>query len=122
MNPHRPRKVPLEVAVFSIEDALRAQTLGASRIELNATGSYAVGGLTPTVQQLQQLRAEPRRQGSIAASSVAVLGRLERVPMARRIAAASGEFLVAAWVTSGDRTVLSTISPVSRVIIRSPTW
>ena len=44
--------LPLEVAVFSGQDALRAQRHGARRIELNATGSYDKGGLTPKVEEL----------------------------------------------------------------------
>lgn len=53
--------MPLEVAVFSAESALTAQTLGASRVELNAAGSYGVGGLTPAIEELAKLRAEPRK-------------------------------------------------------------
>ncbi|PFH61291.1 hypothetical protein XA68_17804 [Ophiocordyceps unilateralis] len=57
--PNRPRyrRMPLEVAVFSPAAALQAQRLGANRIELNATGSYSVGGLTPPVSDLVQLLA-----------------------------------------------------------------
>ncbi|KND93501.1 Copper homeostasis protein cutC [Tolypocladium ophioglossoides CBS 100239] len=55
------RKMHLEVAVFSAESALTAQTLGASRVELNAAGSYSVGGLTPTIEELSRLRAQPRK-------------------------------------------------------------
>lgn len=47
-----PTKLPLEVAVFSSAAAHIAQTLGAHRIELNAPGSYASGGLTPPVSEL----------------------------------------------------------------------
>ncbi|POR37683.1 Copper homeostasis protein cutC [Tolypocladium paradoxum] len=61
MSRPRARKMPLEVAVFSAESALTAQTLGASRVELNAAGSYGVGGLTPAIEELANLRAEPRR-------------------------------------------------------------
>lgn len=55
------RKVHLEVAAFSAETALKAQTLGASRIELNARGSYDEGGLTPALEELKKLRAHPRK-------------------------------------------------------------
>lgn len=44
--------LPLEVAVFSAADALRAQSMGAKRVELNASGSYAIGGTTPKVEDL----------------------------------------------------------------------
>lgn len=46
---------PLEVAVFSHQDALIAQTHGAQRIEINAPGSYPDGGLTPPRAILQLL-------------------------------------------------------------------
>ncbi|PNY26025.1 Copper homeostasis protein cutC, partial [Tolypocladium capitatum] len=55
------RRMPLEVAVFSAESALTAQTLGASRVELNAAGSYSLGGLTPAIEELAKLRAQPRK-------------------------------------------------------------
>lgn len=45
----------LEVAVFSAQDALSAQNAGAHRVELNASGSYPDGGLTPTISELRQL-------------------------------------------------------------------
>ncbi len=47
--------VPLEIAVFSSQDALAAQSLGASRIEFNAPGSYPDGGLTPPIDALTTL-------------------------------------------------------------------
>ena len=47
--------LPLELAVFSPSDALRAQALGVSRIELNAPGSYPSGGLTPPLAVLAAL-------------------------------------------------------------------
>lgn len=52
--------LPLEVAVFSKADALRAQHLGAARIELNAHGSYNDGGLTPSVAELTAIGPELR--------------------------------------------------------------
>ncbi|PHH89444.1 hypothetical protein CDD83_6049 [Cordyceps sp. RAO-2017] len=59
MSDSRPitRRMPLEVAVFSGQSALEAQLLGAARVELNAPGSYAVGGLTPEVDELADIRA-----------------------------------------------------------------
>lgn len=51
-------KVPLEVAVFSGRNAIKAQHAGAHRVELNAPGSYAAGGLTPPVQELTSIAAE----------------------------------------------------------------
>lgn len=48
-------KLPLELAVFSPADALAAQRLGASRVELNAPGSYPSGGLTPPAAVLAAL-------------------------------------------------------------------
>ena len=47
--------LPLETAVFGPIDAIRAQALGAKRLELNARGSYADGGLTPTVEDLEEI-------------------------------------------------------------------
>ncbi|KAK7403237.1 hypothetical protein QQX98_011009 [Neonectria punicea] len=49
-------KIPLEVAVFSPANALGAQALGAYRVELNARGSYDVGGLTPSVRDVAALQ------------------------------------------------------------------
>jgi copper homeostasis protein len=46
-------KMPVEVAVFSGQSALKAQSQGASRVELNAPGSYAVGGITPPISELK---------------------------------------------------------------------
>ncbi|KAK2064671.1 hypothetical protein LY76DRAFT_480343, partial [Colletotrichum caudatum] len=43
----------LEIPVFSPASALRAQALGAQRIELNARGSYPVGGTTPAPADLE---------------------------------------------------------------------
>ncbi|PHH79003.1 hypothetical protein CDD80_5856 [Ophiocordyceps camponoti-rufipedis] len=59
MPPNRPkyRCMPLEVAVFSPLSALQAQTQGASRVELNAAGSYSVGGLTPPVSDVVTLKS-----------------------------------------------------------------
>ncbi|KAI1123290.1 hypothetical protein F5Y10DRAFT_55634 [Nemania abortiva] len=44
----------LEIAVFGSEGALSAEALGATRIELNAEGSYGEGGLSPSLHDLQQ--------------------------------------------------------------------
>ncbi|KAK2603716.1 hypothetical protein QQS21_004092 [Conoideocrella luteorostrata] len=44
-------KMPLEVAVFSGDSILKAQNQGASGVELNATGSYPLGGTTPSVSE-----------------------------------------------------------------------
>lgn len=44
--------INLEIPVFSPSSALHAQALGAARIELNAEGSYAVGGTTPAQADL----------------------------------------------------------------------
>ncbi|OAA66150.1 Copper homeostasis CutC domain protein [Cordyceps fumosorosea ARSEF 2679] len=51
--------VPLEVAVFSVADALLSASLGASRIELNHPGSYPLGGLTPPASALSALSDLP---------------------------------------------------------------
>lgn len=51
-NPPNP-PIPLEVPVFNEGDALKAARLGAKRIELNETGSYAVGGLTPSMKMFR---------------------------------------------------------------------
>lgn len=50
----------LEVAVFSADSALTAQALGAARVELNAPGSYHIGGLTPPLTELARVRRELR--------------------------------------------------------------
>ncbi|EFY97311.1 hypothetical protein MAA_07328 [Metarhizium robertsii ARSEF 23] len=50
--------MPLEVAVFSGESALKAQSQGASRVELNAPGSYHVGGTTPPIAELKRIAAK----------------------------------------------------------------
>lgn len=50
--------LPLEVAVFSSQDALKAQSVGASRIEFNAPGSYPDGGLTPPLDELKLLSSK----------------------------------------------------------------
>ncbi|KAI1747369.1 hypothetical protein F4782DRAFT_425959 [Xylaria castorea] len=44
----------LEIPVFGASAALSAATLGATRIELNAPGSYNEGGLTPSIEDLKQ--------------------------------------------------------------------
>lgn len=51
-------KLSLEVAVFSGRSALMAQSAGANRVELNAPGSYANGGLTPPVSELTAIASE----------------------------------------------------------------
>ncbi|KAG8421818.1 hypothetical protein J3458_003662 [Metarhizium acridum] len=51
-------QMPLEVAVFSGESALKAQSQGASRVELNAPGSYPLGGTTPPVAELKRIAAK----------------------------------------------------------------
>ncbi|KFG77680.1 CutC family protein, partial [Metarhizium anisopliae] len=51
-------QMPLEVAVFSGESALKAQSQGASRVELNAPGSYHVGGTTPPIAELKRIAAK----------------------------------------------------------------
>ncbi|KAI1305615.1 hypothetical protein F5Y03DRAFT_146805 [Xylaria venustula] len=48
------RSLGLEVPAFGASAALSAVTLGATRIELNALGSYADGGLTPSLEDLSQ--------------------------------------------------------------------
>ncbi|EFQ29786.1 CutC family protein [Colletotrichum graminicola] len=45
--------INLEIPVFSPASALHAQALGAQRIELNARGSYPVGGTTPAAADLE---------------------------------------------------------------------
>lgn len=50
-------KTPLEIPVFTPDAALQAQSLGAQRIELNASGSYPRGGTTPTMKDLEAVSA-----------------------------------------------------------------
>ncbi|KAL2875292.1 hypothetical protein SGCOL_009455 [Colletotrichum sp. CLE4] len=45
--------IHLEIPVFSPSAALHAQAIGAQRIELNARGSYPVGGTTPALADLE---------------------------------------------------------------------
>ncbi|KAK7745188.1 hypothetical protein SLS62_009901 [Diatrype stigma] len=45
----------LEVPVFGARAAAHAVKAGASRIELNAAGSYPAGGLTPSVEDLRSI-------------------------------------------------------------------
>lgn len=45
----------LEVPVFGASAALRVVEAGASRIELNAAGSYPAGGLTPSLDDLERV-------------------------------------------------------------------
>lgn len=58
MRPPQYTKMPLEVAVFSGESLLKAQSQGADRVELNAPGSYDLGGTTPPVSELAKVSAE----------------------------------------------------------------
>ncbi|KAI0443589.1 hypothetical protein F4803DRAFT_308078 [Xylaria telfairii] len=44
----------LEIPAFGASAAFSAATLGATRIELNAQGSYGEGGLTPSIEDLEQ--------------------------------------------------------------------
>ncbi|GAO18583.1 hypothetical protein UVI_02021710 [Ustilaginoidea virens] len=48
-------KLPLEVATFSGDSMLKAQAQAASRVELNAPGSYPLGGTTPPVSELARV-------------------------------------------------------------------
>ncbi|KAK3299393.1 uncharacterized protein B0H64DRAFT_472535 [Chaetomium fimeti] len=45
----------LEVPIFGPDDGPLAVSLGASRLELNRAGSYALGGTTPTLAELTTL-------------------------------------------------------------------
>ncbi|KAI1192312.1 hypothetical protein F5X97DRAFT_329784 [Nemania serpens] len=47
----------LEIPAFGGTAALRAAALGATRIELNAEGSYGEGGLTPSLEDLKRFRS-----------------------------------------------------------------
>ncbi|KAI1166445.1 hypothetical protein F5B18DRAFT_79509 [Nemania serpens] len=47
----------LEIPAFGGSAALRAAALGATRIELNAEGSYGDGGLTPSLEDLKRFRS-----------------------------------------------------------------
>ncbi|RYP68370.1 hypothetical protein DL769_005524 [Monosporascus sp. CRB-8-3] len=47
--------IGLEIPVFGAGAAADAVTAGASRIELNAAGSYPAGGLTPSLEDLQRV-------------------------------------------------------------------
>ncbi|KAI1458839.1 hypothetical protein F4805DRAFT_456233 [Annulohypoxylon moriforme] len=51
--------IGLEIPVFGATAALKAVQLGASRIELNAKGSYSDGGLTPSLEDLQRVAQLP---------------------------------------------------------------
>ncbi|KAK7912051.1 CutC family protein [Apiospora marii] len=46
----------LEIPIFGPASAFPAIAAGAARIELNAAGSYPAGGLTPSIEDLTQLR------------------------------------------------------------------
>lgn len=58
MPPTVERRVLLEIAVASVEDALAAERGGADRLELNA--ALGLGGLTPSLGTLLELRAVVR--------------------------------------------------------------
>lgn len=60
MTPEKTTSMPLEVAVFSSESLIKAQNQGASRVELNAVGSYALGGTTPPVSELAKVSDQVR--------------------------------------------------------------
>ncbi|KAI0852284.1 hypothetical protein F5Y00DRAFT_192740 [Daldinia vernicosa] len=45
--------IGFEIPVFGANTASKAIELGASRIELNASGSYSDGGLTPSLEELK---------------------------------------------------------------------
>ncbi|KZZ97480.1 copper homeostasis protein cutC [Moelleriella libera RCEF 2490] len=64
--------IPLEVAVFSASAALRAQALGAARVELNAPNSYALGGTTPPLSELSLLRDESSSPSSSSTLKIPV--------------------------------------------------
>ncbi|KAF9768470.1 hypothetical protein IL306_014227 [Fusarium sp. DS 682] len=51
-----PRQIPLEVTVYGSHNALIAANFGAKRLLLCRKDSSAVGGLTPTVQELRHLK------------------------------------------------------------------
>lgn len=48
--------VRLEVPIFGSDSAEAAKSAGASRLELNAEGSYPQGGLTPMLEECRDLR------------------------------------------------------------------
>ncbi|KAF2965840.1 hypothetical protein GQX73_g7718 [Xylaria multiplex] len=48
-------RLGLEIPAFGALAAISATTLGATRIELNALGSYSEGGLTPSFEDLKQV-------------------------------------------------------------------
>ncbi|KAK0651723.1 copper homeostasis CutC domain-containing protein [Cercophora newfieldiana] len=47
--------VRLEIPIFGPESGVPAASAGASRLELNHSGSYALGGTTPTIIELSSL-------------------------------------------------------------------
>jgi copper homeostasis protein len=55
MTERESRRIVLEVPVASVDDALAAQTGGADRLELNS--ALAVGGLTPSLGTLIEVKA-----------------------------------------------------------------
>ncbi|KAL8376458.1 hypothetical protein RB595_007513 [Gaeumannomyces hyphopodioides] len=75
----------LEIPVFSPTAAREAAKLGAHRIELNAAGSYPVGGLTPSLAELsdllEQLQQPPPPQSAAAATSDGEPAPPPRVPI-----------------------------------------
>ncbi|KAI1367489.1 hypothetical protein F5Y08DRAFT_67953 [Xylaria arbuscula] len=52
----------LEIPAFGAPAALEAVALGATRIELNAEGSYGEGGLTPSLEDLKQFTSTATRR------------------------------------------------------------
>ncbi|KAF4978018.1 hypothetical protein FZEAL_5543 [Fusarium zealandicum] len=51
-----PKPIPLEVSVYGPDNAVKAANFGAKRILLNRKGSHRVGGLTPSAQELRDLK------------------------------------------------------------------
>ncbi|KAI1191459.1 hypothetical protein F5B17DRAFT_310871 [Nemania serpens] len=55
----------LEIPAFGGSAALRAAALGATRIELNAKGSYGDGGLTPCLEDLKRFRSDSALEAKV---------------------------------------------------------
>ncbi|KAL1841428.1 hypothetical protein VTJ49DRAFT_7043 [Mycothermus thermophilus] len=60
---HHMERPQLEVPIFGPEAGVAAVRNGATRLELNRAGSYAVGGTTPTVDELRALLASLNQAG-----------------------------------------------------------